>query len=168
MGYPNIQPGTSPLVRYEMEFLPASEIMQIPGNIKALFALYAYDSELRNFNVMYIGYANNEGGNTIRSLLKEQERLNGRMWSHFSVYELWDYIQKDDQRAVDMLFKQIYRRDALYRREMTRSSLEKCQNNLFVPKQLFTSFIERISRTSTQIVDNGERNRSSDVKIRPV
>lgn len=162
MGYPNFQSASSPLVRNEMEFLPASEIMSVPANIKALFALFAYDSELKNYNVMYVGYASSEGENKIRALLKEQQRLNGRMWSHFSVYELWDYIQEKDDRAVEMLFNQIYRRDTQYRQHLTRNK-KHTADNLFVPKQLFKSFVDRISRASTQIVDNGNRNRATDI-----
>lgn len=153
MGYLNIQPGSSPLVRYEMEYQPTSQIQLVPSGIKALIVLYSYNKEPEYFNVKYIGYADGKGFNTARAILSEQQQLNGRMWSHFSVYELWDHLQKNDDYAVNELFRQIYRRDSHSRSSVTMDKKKYTGNDLFVPKQLFFTFIESISKPEMQIKD---------------
>lgn len=152
MGQGVIKPGSTPLVRHEIEYLPTRCVTQLPSNMTALYVLYSYDNESRHMNVCYVGYANHQNGDDARSMLQLQHRLNGRMWSHFSVYELWDHFQKDDAKAVDALFNHVYRRDSHLRTHLVRNRRIETSDNVFIPKVLFVDFIDRISRASTKVV----------------
>jgi hypothetical protein len=57
MGQCVTKPGSTPLVRYEIEYQQSRFIMRIPSDITALYMLYAFDSETCHMNVRYIGYA---------------------------------------------------------------------------------------------------------------
>jgi hypothetical protein len=86
-------------------------------------------------------------------MLQRQHKFNGKMWSHFSVYALWDYFQKDDTKAVEALFDHVYRHDANLKSHLARNKRIETSDNVFIPKELFIAFIDRISRVSTKIVD---------------
>jgi len=161
MGQGVIKPGSTPLVRREIEFQPSSRIMRLPPNMTALYVLYAYDSESRHMNVRYVGYASNQNGDDARSMLWQQHKLNGRMWSHFSVYELWDHFQKGDTRAVEALFDQVYRHDSHLKAYLTRNKRVETRDNVFIPKKLFVAFIDRLSRADTELVESRPASQSA-------
>ena len=153
MGKTVIKPGSTPMVRHEIEYQPPGRITLIPADMEALFVLYAYDPDSRFMNVRYVGYADNRGGNDIRTLLEQQYRINGRQWSHFSVYELREAFRYDDDPAVDALFRHVYRDDSHMKSRLTGSGRDATRDNPFVPRQLFLSFINRITRTAAKFTD---------------
>jgi len=154
MGQGVVRPGSVPLVKLEIEFQPSGSIMRVPPNLTALYVLYSHDSESRHMNVRYVGYANSQSGEDARSMLWQQHKLNGRMWSHFSVYELWDHFQKDDTRAVETLFDHVYRHDSHLKSHLAKNKRVETRDNVFIPKELFVAFVERISRSSTEMIDS--------------
>jgi hypothetical protein len=161
MGQNVIKPGSTPLVRHEIEYQPSRYIMQIPPNFTALYVLYAYDSETRHMNVRYVGYADKQSGDDVRDMLLQQQKLNGRMWSHFSVYELWDYFQKDDTKAVETLFEHVYRHDSHLKTHLAKNRRVETSDNVFIPKVLFVAFVNHISRVSTKIFDSEVASRGA-------
>jgi len=147
-----IKQGSTPLVRREIEYRSSSCIMQVPPNMTALYVLYSNSSNSRHMNVRYVGYASSQSGSDARSMLQQHYKLNARMWSHFSVYELWDYFQKDDAAAVKALFEHIYRHDSQLKTHLTRNKRIETRDNAFIPKELFVAFIDGLSRTSTKVI----------------
>ena len=147
-----IKPDLIPLVRRAIEYRPSACILQVPPNMTALYVLYSYNGASRHMNVRYVGYASGQRGNDARSMLRSQHTLNGSMWSHFSVYELWDHFQKDDAAAVEALFEHVYRDDSHLKTHLARNKRIETRDNTFIPKELFVAFIDRLSRASTKVI----------------
>lgn len=124
--------------------------MRVPPNMKALYVLYSYIKESHQMNVRYVGYANGQDGKDARSMLWQQHSINGAIWSHFSVYELWDHFRKEDASVVEDLFNHVYRHDSHLKSHLARNKRTETRDNDFIPKEVFVAFIERISGASTK------------------
>ncbi len=48
----------------------------------------------------------------IRARLKSHRKSKGNLWTHFSVFEVWDNIRDDEIVELEGLFRHFYRRDA--------------------------------------------------------
>jgi hypothetical protein len=54
----------------------------------------------------------NSGGGGVRSRLMRHREKKARLWTHASVYEVWDNVRDDEVRELEGLFRHIYRDDA--------------------------------------------------------
>jgi len=152
MGEINLYAGSTPIVKREIEFVSSKMIKLVPFMTNTLYVLYSNDRTLGHYNVLSVGFTSNDSNVSVRDMLNEQYRLNGRIWSHFSLFEFWGPIEQGDGPIVDLLFDQIYCRDKHYKAYSSKKRNSGTYDNIFVPKQLFTSFIEKISKVSTNIV----------------
>ena len=59
-------------------------------------------------SVIYIGMARGKSGAKAR--LKAQRRHKADLWSHFSVFEVWDNISREQVQELEGIFRHIYRR----------------------------------------------------------
>ncbi len=49
--------------------------------------------------------------NNIRSRLRSHVRQKGELWTHFSVFEVWDNISNDEIAELEGLFHHLYKFD---------------------------------------------------------
>ncbi|WP_454733719.1 MULTISPECIES: hypothetical protein [Cupriavidus] len=61
-------------------------------------------------DVVYIGMARGEKSGA-RGRLKKHREDAGKDWSHFSVFEVWDNITREQVEELEGLFRHIYRYD---------------------------------------------------------
>jgi hypothetical protein len=68
----------------------------------------------QKFDVQYVGMASAGNRRGLRGRLSSHAKSKKKadLWSHFSVYEVWDNIRDDEIRELEGLFRHIYREDA--------------------------------------------------------
>ena len=98
------------LFKNSSEFIPESEAKNLPGLIRGLYVLYKKGSG-REMNVVYVGMARGDKTGVKGRLLKHKTSKTS-LWTHFSVYEVWDNITRQQIEELEGLFRHLYRRDS--------------------------------------------------------
>jgi hypothetical protein len=76
------------------------------------------------YDVVYIGMAPSGG---IRSRLRKHKRSETKIWSHFSIFEVWDNISEAEVGELEGLFREIYRKDKTANRFNKQKKCKKLQ-----------------------------------------
>ena len=90
------------------QWIPKSDSNLIPGGTRGIYALHHWRPRAQKYDVVYIGMAPRGG---IRSRLRSHKKSATKIWSHFSVFEVWDNIGEDEVSELEGLFREIYRKD---------------------------------------------------------
>ncbi|GAI55889.1 unnamed protein product, partial [marine sediment metagenome] len=48
---------------------------------------------------------------SIRGRLRVHRRKKGKLWTHFSAFEVWDNVGEEEVKELEGLFRHIYRKD---------------------------------------------------------
>ena len=99
------------LIKRKQEHLRQSEINALPSGLRGIYVLYRYRRGTGAFNVVYVGMARAGGRGGIRRRLKRHRHLKKGLWTHCSVYEVWDNIRDEEVIELEGLFRQIYALD---------------------------------------------------------
>jgi hypothetical protein len=101
------------LVRRSAEFIPKEEYRSFPRQRRGIYVLYRRRRGRASdkYDVVYVGMAGTGKLGGIRSRLRSHFMNKGDLWTHFSVYEVWDNIREEEIRELEGLFRHIYRRD---------------------------------------------------------
>jgi hypothetical protein len=91
------------------EYRPAFEIDRVPSNTRGIYVLYKA-SRGRRKSVVYIGMARGEKSGA-KGRLKAHRRQKADLWTHFSVFEVWDNITREQVQELEGMFRHIYRHD---------------------------------------------------------
>jgi len=120
------------LIKRCAEFLPRSQIKKIPHYKRGIYALLRRHPKPNAFDVVYIGIAAGIKTASIRGRLRTHERKKGDLWTHFSIYEVWDNIREEEIRELEGIFRHIYRLDSRANRlnkQRAFKKLKKIQDN---------------------------------------
>lgn len=100
------------LVRRCGQWLPKSEMQDIPRGVHGIYALLRFRPRLKKYDVVYIGMAR-AGKRGIRSRLfgHSRSKRKANLWSHFSLFEVWPNISEAQVEELEGLFREIYRKD---------------------------------------------------------
>ena len=91
------------------EFVPIDEIGEIPTLVRGLYVLYqAGKGKIKN--VVYVGMARGEQSG-VKGRLRKHRKNKKNLWSHCSVFEVWDNISAAQVEELEGLFRHIYRVD---------------------------------------------------------
>lgn len=63
------------------------------------------------FDVVYIGMARGNSGVRGRLRTHSRSKRKGKLWTHFSVFEVWNNITDGEIAELEGLFRHIYRKD---------------------------------------------------------
>ncbi len=106
------------LIKRKQEHLPKSEINSLPTGLRGIYVLYRYRRSTGAYNVVYVGMARSGGRGGIRGRLKSHRRhkttregTQSVLWTHCSVYEVWENIRDEEVIEMEGLFRQIYALD---------------------------------------------------------
>ena len=99
------------LFKNSLEFIPISEISTVPANVRGIYVLFLAQNDSSAMDVVYIGMARGEKSGA-KARLKSHKNSKSKLWTHFSVYEVWDNISRDQVEELEGLFRQIYRLDS--------------------------------------------------------
>jgi hypothetical protein len=97
------------LFKRREEFLPIERVLELPRGMRGVYVLYKHRPRIRRFDVVYVGMAA-EGG--IRPRLKSHRKKKSGLWTHCSVFEVWENITSAEVKELEGIFRHIYRRDA--------------------------------------------------------
>ena len=91
------------------EFIPKEELVKIPSNTRGIYSLLKFNHR-SSYEVVYIGMAHGPRAG-IRGRLKIHAKNKGKLWTHFSAFEVWDNVTRAEILELEGLFRQIYRLD---------------------------------------------------------
>jgi hypothetical protein len=118
------------LIKRCAEFRPKEQIGLVPHHTRGLYALLHRRPDLKNkFDVVHVGMA---GGTKsgIRGRLnahKRSKRKSG-LWTHFSLFQVWDNISEDEVKELEGLFRHVYRKDSRANKVNRQRSSKKLNN----------------------------------------
>jgi hypothetical protein len=106
------------------QWRPMSEVNLIPSGTRGVYALLDQRS-VKEFDVVYIGMAP-QGG--IRSRIKSHKKSETKIWTHFSIFEVWDNIGENEVEELEGLFREIYRKDSFANRFNKQKKCKRLQS----------------------------------------
>lgn len=78
------------------------------------------------FDVVYIGMAGGiKAGARGRMISHSKSKNKGKLWTHFSMFEVWDNITEAEVVELEGLFRHIYRKDTRANRINKQRSFKK-------------------------------------------
>ncbi len=121
------------LVRRIQEFVPKCDLENIPHELRGIYVLYKYRRKAEAYDVVYVGMSWSGNKRGIQGRLRRHRKTKDDLWSHFSIFEVWDNIRDDEIAELEGLFRQIYRCDQKANRLNQQKSFKKLKT---VPKIL--------------------------------
>ncbi len=97
------------LIKNATEFCEKSKVSSVPSYTRGIYVLYKRRGD--NFNVVYIGMAAGPRA-SIRRRLYKHRRTKGDLWSHFSVFQVWENIREEEVKELEGLFRHLYKKDS--------------------------------------------------------
>jgi hypothetical protein len=104
-----------------VQWLPKSNVHLVPGGTRGVYALLRLRPRVKKYDVVYIGMAASGG---IRSRLRSHKKSQTKIWSHFSIFQVWENVGEEEVQELEGLFREIYRKD---RRANRFNKQKKCR-----------------------------------------
>ncbi|MFH1022931.1 MAG: GIY-YIG nuclease family protein [Planctomycetota bacterium] len=95
------------LIERRLEHLSIESIDALPKGLRGIYALFEAKAN-RIFNVVYVGMSDAN----IRRRLRSHRRRKANLWTHCSVFTVWDNIREEEIRELEGILRHIYRHDA--------------------------------------------------------
>lgn len=99
------------LIKRCVEFLPKKQINSVPRYTRGIYVLFKHRSPQNKYDVVYVGMAAGAKTASIPGRLRVHKRRKGRLWTHFSAFEVWDNIREEEIEELEGLFRHIYSKD---------------------------------------------------------
>lgn len=99
------------LIKRSAEYQPVENAKNLPRGIRGIYVLYMQNQQ-KIYDVVYVGMTATGDGGGIRSRLRSHKRRKLGLWTHFSVFEVWDNIRDEEITELEGIFRHIYRFDA--------------------------------------------------------
>ena len=103
------------------QWVPKSNVHLVPGGTRGVYALLRLRPRVKKYDVDYIGMAASGG---IRSRLRSHKKSQTKIWSHFSIFQVWENVGEEEVQELEGLFREIYRKD---RRANRFNKQKKCR-----------------------------------------
>ena len=100
------------LIKRCVEYVSVNEILRFPKGVRGIYVLYKFRPKRKAYNVVYVGMTNSGGGGGVRGRLRSHKKHKSGLWSHCSVFEVWDNIRDEEIVELEGLFRHIYKHDA--------------------------------------------------------
>ena len=113
------------LVKRSVEFLDAGRVDQLPRGLRGIYVLYHHRPRLDRFDVVYVGMARSGRRGGIRGRLRQHRIKKADLWTHCSVFEVWDNIRDEEVVELEGLFRHIYRLDTRANRLNVQGTYKK-------------------------------------------
>jgi len=99
------------LIKRCAEWLPKEQWKFMPRGTRGIYTLLN-KKESDKYDVVYIGLsAGLRQGMRRRLRSHASSKRRGRLWTHFSAFEVWDNITEAEVAELEGLFRHIYRKD---------------------------------------------------------
>ena len=93
-----------------VEFQPLEEIKTVPPRTRGIYALLRWRPRIKRFDVVYVGMARTGVRARLRSHAQSKSKRD--LWTHFSVFEVFDNVRGEEIQELEGLLRHIYRRDS--------------------------------------------------------
>ncbi len=106
------------LIMRSIEFVPRDQVMEIPRKIRGLYVLYRKRKYKwhEKFDVAYVGIAFGKKvagvHGRIRSHRNKDKGLRRKLWTHFSIFQVWPNVGIEEVRELEGILRHIYRKDS--------------------------------------------------------
>ena len=101
------------LIRRRREYIPVADVHLLPPRLRGIYVLYRHVSartaRRSRYEVVYVGMATTGG---IRGRLRSHRRSKRDLWTHCSVFEVWDNIRDEEVAELEGLFRHLYQHDS--------------------------------------------------------
>ena len=99
------------LIKHALEYRPKEDINLVPMKTRGIYALYQKAHDKENYDLVYIGMARGLQTGIRKRLISHMKNKPG-LWSHFSIFEVWDNIREDEVEELEGLFRHLFKKDA--------------------------------------------------------
>ena len=99
---------TSLLFKNFYEYLPIERALELPQKMRGLYVLYMTDGK-NGMSIVYVGMTDSGAKGRI---LKHRFGKKEGLWTHCSVYEVWDNITQEQIAELEALFRHVLRKDS--------------------------------------------------------
>ena len=101
------------LFKRSFEYLQKGDFSSLNPGMHGIYILYNEESD-SSMSVVYVGMVRGERSG-IKGRLKRHESSvrKANLWSHYSIYEVWDNIPASLIEELEGLFRHLYRKDAV-------------------------------------------------------
>ena len=106
------------------EWIPKSQSNLVSSGTRGVYALLHFHRRSDKYDVVYIGMAARGG---IKSRLRSHRRSQTKIWTHFSIFKVWDNISESEVEELEGLFREIYRKDGRANRFNKQKKCKKLQ-----------------------------------------
>ncbi len=114
------------------EFCPKAAIKDVPGNTRGIYALLAQKPDGK-YDVIYVGMAGaDKAGARGRLRSHANSKKKGKLWTHFTLFEVWDNITQGEVSELEGILRHIYRKDSRanqINKQKRYSKFKKVRNN---------------------------------------
>jgi len=104
-----------------IEFQHRGEIGNLPSGTRGLYALLRWRPRGRRYDVVYVGLSRN----SVRGRLRAHARVKADLWTHFSVFQVFDNVRGEEIEELEGLLRHIYRMDSRANRLNTQKGYRK-------------------------------------------
>jgi hypothetical protein len=99
------------LIKNVLEYIPIENTDLVPGRTRGIYALYKRSRNRKNYDLVYVGMA--RGSKTgIKGRLISHKKSKSNLWTHFSIFEVWDNIGESEIEELEGLFRHLFKFDA--------------------------------------------------------
>jgi hypothetical protein len=96
------------LIKNALEYKSIGEIDDVPDRTRGIYALYKRKGKF--YDLVYVGMA--RGVKTgIKGRLRSHKRHKNGLWTHYSVFEVWDNIVESEVEELEGLFRHLFKKD---------------------------------------------------------
>jgi hypothetical protein len=99
------------LIKNVLEYQPIENIYLVPIKTRGIYALYQEQEGGKAYDLVYVGMARGKESG-IRGRLSKHSKRKRNLWSHFSVYEVWDNIREEEVEELEGLFRHLFKHDS--------------------------------------------------------
>jgi len=99
------------LIKRCAEFIAQTHVNKVPADARGIYTLLKYRPKLKAYDVVYVSMAGRSTNGGIVRRLKKHAIQKPRLWTHFSVFEVWDNVREEEIRELQGILRHIYRSD---------------------------------------------------------
>ena len=90
------------LIRRCAEYKVQDDLADLPKGLRGIYVLYqsAKRNGKQKYNVVYVGMTSAGSNRGMLRRLRSHRKKKAGLWTHFSVYEVWENIRDDEIREL--------------------------------------------------------------------
>ncbi len=96
------------LIKNALEYKSIGEIDSVPVKTRGIYALYKRKGKF--YDLVYVGMARGAKTGIKRRLRSHKNHKHG-LWTHYSVFEVWDNIVEAEVEELEGLFRHLFKKD---------------------------------------------------------